>query len=128
MGRRQAIALDARIELEQQDGSRLVGLLEIDLRTMSHRRLAPSPRLRRLRSRQGLAERQHFCPVLLLATIAPRRAIAFLDSLSRELERGSELRCQEATSVECAAAVVARTCQRGRSGLSREMDRRACAG
>lgn len=91
-GRQRAIAPDARIELEQQDGCRLVGLLEIDLGTMSHRRLRSKARGYADYARaRAWAERHEFCPALLFATITPRRAIAFLDSLSRELERESEL-------------------------------------
>ncbi|MGH8572019.1 MAG: replication-relaxation family protein, partial [Gammaproteobacteria bacterium] len=91
-GRRRAIAPDARIELEGEDERRLVGLLEVDLGTMSHRRLRAKARGYADYARVGVwRERHDFCPALVFATIAERRALAFLDALEEELGAESEL-------------------------------------
>jgi Replication-relaxation len=84
-GRQRAIAPDARIELEE-DGRRLVGLLEVDLGTMSRRRLRAKARGYADYARAGgWRERHDFCPALLFATIATRRGRAFLEALASEL-------------------------------------------
>ena len=91
-GRRRAIAPDARIELDDQDGRRLVGFLEVDLGTMSHRRLRAKARgYADYAHAEAWLERHDFCPALLFATIAERRATTFLDVLASELERGVDL-------------------------------------
>jgi hypothetical protein len=92
-GRRRAIAPDARIEFEDEGGRRLIGLLEVDLGTMSHRRLRAKARGYADYARAGAwRERHEFCPALVFATVAERRALAFLTALEQELEDGSELR------------------------------------
>lgn len=91
-GRRRAIAPDARIELDGEDRRRLVGMLEVDLGTMSHRRLRAKARGYADYARAGAwRERHEFCPALLFATIAERRALAFLTALEDELDSGSEI-------------------------------------
>lgn len=78
--------------LDDEGGRRLVGLPEVDLGTMSHRRLR-SKAFGYLDYAHVVAwsERHDFCPALLLATIAPRRALAFLGALEDQLERGPDL-------------------------------------
>lgn len=91
-GRRRAVAPDARLELVDDDGRRLVGLLEVDLGTMSHRRLRAKARgYAGYAHVRGWRERHHFCPALLFATVAEPRALAFLNALEAELEDDAEL-------------------------------------
>lgn len=73
------------MELEEEDGRRLVGLLEVDLGTMSRRRLRAKARGYADYDRAGAwRERHEFCPALLFATIASRRGLAFLEALADE--------------------------------------------
>lgn len=91
-GRRRAIAPDARIEFQDRDRRRLMGFLEIDLGTMSHRRLRAKARgYAEYAGARAWRERHDFCPALLFATIVERRAVAFLDALAAELEDDAEL-------------------------------------
>jgi hypothetical protein len=99
-GRRRAIAPDARAELEDDDGRRLVGLLEVDLGTMSHRRLRAKARgYADYAHASAWRERHDFCPALLFATVAEPRAAAFLDLLTDELK-------EYATLFACACGLV----------------------
>jgi Replication-relaxation len=99
-GRSRAIAPDARVELKDEDGRRLVALLEVDLGTMSRRRLRAKARGYADYDRVAAWREHHeFWPMLAFATVAEPRALAFLAALEDELERSSELRA-------CACALV----------------------
>lgn len=104
-----AIAPDARLELEDEDRRQLVGLLEVDLGTMSRRRLRAKARGYADYERVGSwRERHEFCPALVFATVTGPRALAFLTALDEELQRSSELRaCACALAREPARAVSA---------------------
>ena len=84
---KRAIAPDAFIEIEDADGHELLAFIELDMGTMSHRRLK--------RKAAGYAgyvkagawrERHHFCPALLFLTTTEKRARSFLATMRRELE------------------------------------------
>lgn len=106
-GRRRAIAPDARIDLDD-DGRRLVGFLEVDLGTMSHRRLRAKARGYADYARADAWREAHdFCPGLLFATIAERRAGAFLEALVAELGADADLfACARALTREPVRAVA----------------------
>src|SRR5512146_1775679 len=83
---KRAIAPDAFIEIEDADGHELLAFIELDMGTMSHRRLK--------RKAAGYAgyvkagawrERHHFCSALLFLTTTEKRARSFLVTMRREL-------------------------------------------
>jgi len=87
-----AIAPDAFIEIEDSEGRELRAFVELDMGSMSHRRLK--------RKAVGYAEyvkagawREHhlFCPALLFITTTEKRAQSFLATMKRELERETGL-------------------------------------
>ena len=84
---KRAIAPDAFIEIDDADGHELLAFVELDMGTMSHRRLK--------RKAAGYAEyvkagawreRHRFCPALLFLTTTEKRARSFLATMRRELE------------------------------------------
>lgn len=103
-----AIAPDARVELEDASGKGLVGLLEVDLGTMSRRRLRAKARGYADYVRAGAwRERHEFCPALAFATVAERRARAFLALLGEELGDESDLlACASGLALEPVRAVA----------------------
>jgi hypothetical protein len=88
--RERAIAPDALIEITDSDGQPLLALLELDMGTMSHRRL------RQKASGYGdyakveaWRERHPFCPALLFVTTTERRARSFLAATHKEAGKDS---------------------------------------
>ncbi|MBS1860991.1 MAG: replication-relaxation family protein [Actinobacteria bacterium] len=90
--RERAIAPDALIEITDAEGGPLLAFLELDMGTMSHRRLR--------RKAAGYAdyaraeawrERHRFCPALLFLTTTGKRARSFLAAMENELGRDSLL-------------------------------------
>jgi hypothetical protein len=87
-GRERALAPDALIALDDEDGRQLLAFVELDLGTMSR------PRLRVKAAgyaayvyERAWAQRHPFCPALLFLTTGEARALAFLKLLASELER-----------------------------------------
>lgn len=89
---KRAIAPDAFIEIADADGGGLLGFVELDMGSMSHRRLK--------RKAAGYAEyvkagawreRHRFCPALLFIATTEKRARSFLATIRRELEGDSLL-------------------------------------
>ncbi len=89
---KRAIAPDVFIEITDAEGRELPGFVELDMGSMSHRRLK--------RKAAGYAEyvkagawREHhrFCPALLFITTTEKRARSFLATMKRELERETAL-------------------------------------
>lgn len=89
---KRAIAPDAFIEIEDADGRELIAFIELDMGTMSHRRLK--------RKATGYAEyveapawreRHRFCPALLFLTTTEKRARSFLATMRRELDGDASL-------------------------------------
>lgn len=89
---KRAIAPDVFIEIEDADKGGLLAFIELDMGTMSHRRLK--------RKAAGYAEyvkagawreRHRYCPALLFLTTTEKRARAFLATMRRELDGDAPL-------------------------------------
>jgi Replication-relaxation len=89
---KRAIAPDVFIEIEDAEGRGLCAFIELDLGTMSRRRLK--------RKAAGYAEylkagawreRHRFCPALLFLTTTEKRARSFLATMQRELDGDAPL-------------------------------------
>lgn len=92
-GRRgRAIAPDALIEIADAEGAALPAFLELDMGTMSHRRLGQKAAgyadYARAEAWRG---RHRSCPALLFLTTTGKRARSFLAAMEREIGRDSLL-------------------------------------
>lgn len=114
-GRERALAPDALIELEDTQGRRLLGFVELDLGTMSHARLkTKAAGYAAYAAEAAWSERHPFCPCLLFLTTTEARAISFLKALQATLakaERGYGGRSYVAW-FEAGACAMAREPQR----------------
>lgn len=92
VGRERAVAPDATITLRDDRGRELVGIVELDLGTMSRTRLRTKARGYADYHRTGAwRERHPFCPALLFLTTGSERADAFGRLLAKELaDRASD--------------------------------------
>jgi Replication-relaxation len=92
-GREQrAIAPDAFIEIADADGRSLLAFLELDMGTMSHRRLRQKAAgYAEYAKAEAWRERHRFCPALLFLTTTERRARSFLAAMRKELGQDSML-------------------------------------
>jgi Replication-relaxation len=99
-----AIAPDAFIEIADAEGTKLYAFLELDLGTMSHRRLKQKAAGYAEYARaEAWRDRHRFCPALLFLTTTEKRARSFLAAMLRELGRDSLLltcACELARSPE----------------------------
>ncbi len=85
---KRAIAPDAFIEIADADGGSLLAFVELDMGTMSHRRLKQKATGYAEYARaEAWRERHRFCPALLFITTTEKRARSFLAAMRRELER-----------------------------------------
>lgn len=83
---RRAIAPDAFIEVADADGRALCAFLELDMGTMSHRRLKQKAAgYAEYAKAKAWRERHGFCPALLFLTTTEKRARSFLAAMGREL-------------------------------------------
>lgn len=83
--RERAIAPDALIEITDTDGQALLAFVELDMGTMSHRRLKQKASGYGDYAKAGAwRERHPFCPALLLVTTTEARARSFLAAMHRE--------------------------------------------
>ncbi|MBS1889330.1 MAG: replication-relaxation family protein [Actinobacteria bacterium] len=83
-----AVAPDAYIEITDADGHTLSALVELDMGTMSHRRLkAKAAGYAEYARADAWCERHPFCPALLFVTTTEKRARSFLASMLKELGR-----------------------------------------
>ncbi len=81
-----AIAPDACIDVAEADGRRLLGFVELDLGTMSHRQLkAKAARYGEYARLEAWRHRNPFCPALLFITTSEKRARSFLAASDREI-------------------------------------------
>lgn len=81
-----AIAPDALIEIAEADDRPLLAFLELDMGTMSHRRLKQKAAGYAEYARaEAWRERHPFCPALLFLTTTEQRARSFLAATEREL-------------------------------------------
>jgi len=81
-----AIAPDACIQIADADGKRLIGFVELDLGTMSHRQLkAKAAGYGEYARLEAWRHRNPFCPALLFITTGEKRARSFLAASDREI-------------------------------------------
>ncbi|MGC1851846.1 MAG: replication-relaxation family protein [Solirubrobacterales bacterium] len=81
-----AIAPDACIDVAEADGRRLLGFVELDLGTMSHRQLkAKAAGYGEYARLEAWRHRNPFCPALLFITTSEKRAQSFLAASDREI-------------------------------------------
>ncbi|HEY1848609.1 MAG TPA: replication-relaxation family protein [Opitutaceae bacterium] len=101
-GKTRAVAPDAYVEIANTDGRTLHALVELDMGTMSHRRLkskaAGYAEYARATAWRG---RHRFCPALLFITTTEKRARSFLAAMLKELGR-------EALLLTCAGDLARR--------------------
>jgi len=82
---KRAIAPDVFIEIEDTEGRELPGFVELDMGSMSHRRLKRKAAGYAEYAKVGAwRERHRFCPALLFITTTEKRARAFLAAMGRE--------------------------------------------
>jgi hypothetical protein len=82
-----AIAPDACIQITDADGNGLIGLVELDLGTMSHRQLkAKAAGYGEYAQREAWHHRNAYCPPLLFITTSEKRARSFLALTDREID------------------------------------------
>jgi len=83
---KRAIAPDACIQITDANGKGLLGLVELDLGTMSHRQLkAKAAGYGEYVQLEAWRERNSFCPALLFITTSEKRARSFLAASDREI-------------------------------------------
>lgn len=88
---KRAIAPDLFVEIEDQDGS-LTAFVELDMGSMSHRRLAQKAAGYADYARAKAWQQRHpFCPALLFITTTENRARSFLAAMRRQVGRESLL-------------------------------------
>jgi len=85
---KRAIAPDAFVEIADADGGSLLAFVELDMGTMSHRRLKQKATgYAEYAKAEAWRERHRFCPALLFITTTKKRARSFLAAMRRELGR-----------------------------------------
>jgi hypothetical protein len=83
---KRAIAPDACIQIADADGKRLIGFVELDLGTMSHRQLkAKAAGYGEYARLEAWHHRNAYCPALLFITTSEKRARSFLAAADREI-------------------------------------------
>ncbi len=87
-----AIAPDVLIEITDRDGGPLLAFIELDMGTMSHRRLKQKAAgYAEYAKADAWHERHRFCPPLLFLTTTEKRARSFLGAIGKELGRDALL-------------------------------------
>jgi hypothetical protein len=90
--RERAIAPDALIELADRGGQPLLAFVELDMGTMSHRRLRhKASGYGHYANAEAWRDRHPFCPALLFVTTTENRARAFLAAMHKEAGEDSLL-------------------------------------
>lgn len=91
-GKEHAVAPDACVQIEEADGRVLLGLVELDLGTMSARQLkAKAEGYGEYVEREGWRQRNSYCPPLLFLTTSEKRARSFLATCGRTVDRSRML-------------------------------------
>jgi hypothetical protein len=89
-GRARALAPDALIDVEDEQGRALLAFVELDLGTMSHARLkTKAAGYAAYAAEAPWTQRHPFCPCLLFLTTTEARAISFLKTLRTLLEKAA---------------------------------------
>jgi hypothetical protein len=87
-GKEHAVAPDACIQIAESDGRVLLGLVELDLGTMSSRQLkAKAEGYGEYAKLEGWRQRNAYCPPLLFITTSEKRARSFLATCRRAVDR-----------------------------------------
>lgn len=87
-----AIAPDVFIEIADVDGRALLAFIELDMGTMSHRRLKQKAAgYAEYAKAEAWRERHRYCPALLFLTTTEKRARSFLAAMHKELGRDALL-------------------------------------
>lgn len=89
---KRAIAPDACIQITEADNRGLLGLVELDLGTMSHRQLkAKAAGYGEYAQLKAWRHRNAYCPPLLFITTSEKRARSFLAAADREIDNARML-------------------------------------
>lgn len=108
-GKEHAVAPDACIQIEEADGRVLVGLVELDLGTMSARQLkAKAEGYGEYVEREGWRQRNSYCPPLLFLTTSEKRARSFLATCRRTVDRSRMLVAATALARDIGRSLAAR--------------------
>jgi len=87
-GKEHAVAPDACIQVADADGRVLLGLVELDLGTMSARQLkAKAEGYGEYAELEGWRQRNEYCPPLLFITTSEKRARSFLATCMRTVDQ-----------------------------------------
>jgi hypothetical protein len=87
-----AVAPDACVQVAEADGRVLLGLVELDLGTMSTRQLkAKAEGYGEYAKLEGWRQRNEYCPPLLFLTTSEKRARSFLATCRRAVDRDQML-------------------------------------
>jgi hypothetical protein len=87
-GKEHAVAPDACIQIAEADGRILLGLVELDLGTMSARQLkAKAEGYGEYAKLEGWRQRSEYCPPLLFITTSEKRARSFLAICGRAVDQ-----------------------------------------
>src|SRR5665811_900196 len=99
---KRAIAPDAFVEIADADEGSLLAFVELDMGTMSHRRLKQKAAgYAEYAKAEAWREHHRFCPALLFVTTTEKRARSFLAAMRKELGR-------EALLLTCACDLARR--------------------
>jgi protein involved in plasmid replication-relaxation len=91
-GKEHAVAPDACLQMAEADGRVLLGLVELDLGTMSTRQLkAKAEGYGEYAKLEGWRERNSYCPPLLFITTSEKRARSFLATCRRTVDQDQML-------------------------------------
>lgn len=87
-GKEHAVAPDACVQIAEADGRVLLGLVELDLGTMSARQLkAKAEGYGEYAKLEGWRQRNEYCPPLLFITTSEKRARLFLATCGRVVDQ-----------------------------------------
>ena len=102
------MAPDACIQIEEADGRVLLGLVELDLGTMSVRQLkAKAEGYGEYAKLEGWRQRNKYCPPLLFITTSEKRARSFLATCSRAVDRDRMLVAATGSARDIGCALTA---------------------
>jgi Replication-relaxation len=108
-GKEQAVAPDACVQIEETDGRVLLGLVELDLGTMSARQLkAKAEGYGEYVDREGWRQRNSYCPPLLFITTSEKRARSFLATCRRTVDQNRMLVAATALARDIGRSLAAR--------------------
>lgn len=107
-GKEHAVAPDACVQIAEADGRVLLGLVELDLGTMSTRQLkAKAEGYGEYAKLEGWRQRNEYCPPLLFITTSEKRARSFLATCRRTVDQGQMLVAATALARDIGRSLVA---------------------